>query len=48
MKEGTLMKFLFIILRTKVLHCQHGKARKTSGKIKIQEAKAGKGKLIVC
>ena len=36
-----------IILRTKVLHRRHGKARKTSGKIKIQEAKAGKSKLIV-
>ena len=38
----------FITLRTKALHCQHGKDRKTSGKIKIQEAKARKGKLIAC
>ena len=30
----------FIILNTKVLHCQHGKDRKASAKMKAKETKA--------
>ena len=45
---GNFNEISLIILGAKVLHCERGKDKEASGKIKVQEAKSGKTKLIVC